>query len=82
MSGSEQKIGGEVHNYRNEYKIKYGAKENARGEYQKEFTMRTDDDSDLSVQTFIRKLKLYQDGMVDAGFKSVKPKEFTSKKGE
>ena len=79
MSGSEgQKVGGEIHNYRNDYKFKFGGHMNASGKWQLEFAIRSDDEDQI-VELTIAKLQAFHDGMKDKGFLPVEVKPFVQK---
>jgi len=78
MSGDGQKFGGEVHNFWNEYKIKFESHQNASGRWQLGLKTQSNDDN-LAVQLHITHLKNYYNGMKEAGFLPVEVKTFIPK---
>lgn len=84
MTADEQKVGGTIHNYRNDYKYKFGAKQNATSRWQLEFVIRSDE-KDLIIEEAVSLLKDFNNMMKKEGFFPVVPKvykEDTKKKSD
>ena len=80
MSG-DTKISGEIHNFRNEYKYKFGAHQNASGRWQLEFKIQSDF-RELIVGEIRSLVKDFRNMMKEEGCPPVELKEKKDTKEE
>ena len=77
-NGDEKKVNATIHNFRNEWKYKVGAKCNASGKWQIEATAHSNE-LVLFVETFVQLLKDTHSHMKKEGFPPVEVKNFVPK---